>query len=83
MDMFYQDDDSLGAVAGSDSVISRPTRTPLTYEEVVKDFIHDEKQHLRDLHMIIKVFREELARLIPPGDNKVCSLSYMLNTISL
>ncbi|XP_075218882.1 protein son of sevenless-like [Lycorma delicatula] len=73
MDMFYQDDDSLGGgipLSQPDPVVSRPTRTSLTYEEVVKDLIHDEKQHLRDLHMIIKVFREEIAKLLPSGDSK-------------
>lgn len=73
MDMFYQDDgiNTLGiALAESESAVKCP-RTSLSYEEVVKDLISDEKQHLRDLHMIMKVFREEICRLTPPDDYKV------------
>lgn len=73
--MFYQDEDAsgggglsgIGVMDGTDPVTPR---TSLTYEEVVKDLIHDEKQYLRDLHMIIKVFREEIAKLVA-GDSKV------------
>ncbi|XP_071441522.1 protein son of sevenless-like [Hetaerina americana] len=68
MDMFYQDDDGLGVSSAAVSAISGSVgvgpRTSLTYDEVVRDLIHDEKQYLRDLHMIIKVFREEIAKLL-------------------
>ncbi|XP_077999337.1 son of sevenless homolog 2-like [Glandiceps talaboti] len=54
-DMFHQDEEM--------SVISlveeEPVRTgTLTYDEIVKDMIMEEKQYIRDLNMIIKVFRE-------------------------
>ncbi|XP_058450191.1 protein son of sevenless isoform X2 [Malaya genurostris] len=55
MDMFYQ----------GDSSESEPTpRTSLSYEEAVKELIHDEKQYQRDLHMLIRVFREELVKIV-------------------
>lgn len=62
MDMFYQ-----GENAHSMIVSPLPPVTPrdgLSYEEVVKELLHDEKQYLRDLHMIIRVFREELAKIV-------------------
>lgn len=62
MDMFYQGDN-----ANSMIVSPLPPVTPrdgLTYEEVVKELLHDEKQYLRDLHMIIRVFREELVKIV-------------------
>lgn len=74
--MFCQDDNTLSTALAETESAAKAPRTSLTYEEVVKDLISDEKQHLRDLHMIIKVFREELGRLIPPDDIKV--VAYVL-----
>lgn len=62
MDMFYQGDN-----ANSMIVSPLPPTTPrgsLSYEEVVKELIHDEKQYQRDLHMLIRVFREELVKIV-------------------
>jgi son of sevenless len=62
MDMFYQ-----GENGTSMMIVSPLPPTPrdgLTYEEVVKELLHDEKQYLRDLHMIIRVFREELIKIV-------------------
>lgn len=36
-------------------------RNSLTYSEVVDDYMQWEKQYLRDLQMLLKVFREQLA----------------------
>lgn len=50
MDMFYQDDCTEGPQSTtSGAVVSQ------TYEESVRDLIHDERHYIRDLHMIIKV----------------------------
>ncbi|XP_032686122.1 protein son of sevenless [Odontomachus brunneus] len=57
MDMFYQDDCTEGPQSSLGAVVSQ------TYEESVRDLIHDERHYIRDLHMIIKVFREEIAKL--------------------
>jgi hypothetical protein len=47
MDMFKQEDVMIYS--------EEETSTRQTYDEVVKDLIMDEKQYLRDLHMITKV----------------------------
>lgn len=61
MDMFYQCD---GNNTVTPSPLPTTPRTSLTYEEVVKELITDVKQHQRDLHMIIRVFREELVKIV-------------------
>ncbi|KRT85020.1 Pleckstrin homology domain containing protein, partial [Oryctes borbonicus] len=64
MDMFYQDEE-----AGANSLSEPPLvataapRTSLTYEEVVRELTTSERQYLRDLHMIIKVFREGIIKV--------------------
>jgi son of sevenless-like protein len=40
-------------------------RVSLTYEEMVKDLVLEEDQYIRDLNMIIKVFRQPFAKLFP------------------
>lgn len=43
-------------------------RTSMTYSEAVKELIHEERQFIRDLNLIIKVFRDPLLRILPPKD---------------
>jgi son of sevenless len=62
MDMFYQGENVHSIVSPLPPPIT--PRDGLTYEEVVKELLHDEKQYLRDLHMIIRVFREELIKIV-------------------
>lgn len=62
MDMFYQCDSGNSAMQASP--LPPTPRDCLSYEEVVKELIHEEKQYQRDLHMIIRVFREELVKVV-------------------
>uniref|UniRef100_A0A1A9WXD4 Protein son of sevenless n=1 Tax=Glossina brevipalpis TaxID=37001 RepID=A0A1A9WXD4_9MUSC len=63
MDLFYQSDNKTNVMPNALPTLP-VQRTSTTYEEVVKDLINDEKQYQRDLHMIIRVFREELAKIV-------------------
>lgn len=49
MDMFHQNDCTETPQSSLGAVVSQ------TYEESVRDLIHDERHYIRDLHMIIKV----------------------------
>lgn len=61
MDMFYQGDIDYSLLPNP---LASTPRGSLTYEEVVKELISDVKQHQRDLHMVIRVFREELVKIV-------------------
>ncbi|KAI1309043.1 Protein son of sevenless [Halotydeus destructor] len=41
-----------------------PKTTPPTYDECVKELIHEEQQFIKDLNLIIKVFREPFVKLL-------------------
>lgn len=62
MDMFSQD--ATGNASMQISPLPPTPRDALSYEDVVKELIHEEKQYQRELHMIIRVFREELAKVV-------------------
>ena len=59
--MFTQEEDVTAMMIEDEPV----RRESMTYEEIVKDFIMEETQYLRDLNMIIKVFRAPFADLFP------------------
>ncbi|XP_067213799.1 protein son of sevenless isoform X2 [Linepithema humile] len=63
MDMFYQDNCTQAIASKEGPQSSLGAIISQTYEESVRDLIHDERHYIRDLHMIIKVFREEIAKL--------------------
>ena len=60
MDMFFQDDDETIVIDNQQIDLGN---TSQSYEELVKDFMLEENQYLRDLNMIIRVFREPFVRL--------------------
>ena len=67
MDMFFQGDDDADAMnmeEEQNSMLSM-RRGSLKYESIVKDLILEETQYMRDLNMIIKVFRSRFAHLYP------------------
>ncbi|XP_037073475.1 son of sevenless homolog 2-like [Pollicipes pollicipes] len=59
MDMFEQDDD----VATFPGLDDEPAAsTAVTFDEAVKEIIVEEKQYLRDLNLIIKVFKAQIEK---------------------
>ncbi|KAK3864097.1 hypothetical protein Pcinc_023177, partial [Petrolisthes cinctipes] len=59
MDMFQQDEEGeLGGVGEEINV-----DTSITYDELVKDLIQEKKTYIRELNMIIKVFRDKLQQI--------------------
>jgi len=55
MDMFYQDNCTQAIASKEGPQSSLGAIISQTYEESVRDLIHDERHYIRDLHMIIKV----------------------------
>lgn len=78
MDLFGQQDDN-NDLNLSDLGIDKIQRTT-TYEEVIRDLMHDERQLVRDLHLILKIFKEEIDRIIPAGSSQ--ELDSMFNNIT-
>ena len=70
MDMFFQDDDETIVI---DNQQIDHGNTLQSYEELVKDFMLEENQYLRELNMIIRVFREPFVRMY--SRSKVLSVS--------
>ena len=71
MDLFFPDDeDQFMGVVEEESVNDRSES--VTYEGIVKDLVLEENQYLRDLLMIIKLFREPFATL--KSDHEVSDL---------
>ena len=62
MDMFFPDDDDTMEV---DDLQIDLGSTSQSFEELIKDFMLEENQYLRDLNMIIRVFRDPFVRLYP------------------
>ena len=62
MNMFEPEDDDR-AVVEPVVVDLRIASNNQTYEEVVKDLMLEENQYLRELDMIIKVFREPFSEI--------------------
>lgn len=62
MDMFYQDTD-LG-LSDINTAVAARRRGSLTYTELVRDLLTDEKHFLRELNLIIRVFKDELEKIL-------------------
>ncbi|XP_053622189.1 protein son of sevenless [Plodia interpunctella] len=63
MDMFYQESE----LVSSPSTAPPPElgrRASLSYAELVRDLLADEKHFLRELHLIIRVFKDELEKIL-------------------
>ncbi|CAI9720907.1 son of sevenless homolog 1-like [Octopus vulgaris] len=61
MNLFFPDDDDNPSLMLEEEPVRRDS---LSYEEIVKDFILEENQYLRDLNMIIKVFAAPFEKVL-------------------
>lgn len=80
MEMFFQDDE--GAMVVQENIIDQHSVSQ-SYEEVLKDFILEENQFLRELNMIIRVFREPFVRLYPKSPSLELIFSNILDVQEL
>ncbi|XP_045508539.1 protein son of sevenless [Colias croceus] len=74
MDMFYQESELAGVAAGV-TALDRGRRASLTYGELVRDLLADERSFLRDLNLIIRVFKDELEKILH-SDTRTISLIF-------
>nr|XP_049706995.1 protein son of sevenless isoform X2 [Helicoverpa armigera] len=72
MDIFYQES---SLVEAEGSAEKRGRRGSLSYSELVRDLLTDEKNFLRDLNLIIRVFKEELEKILDK-DSRMISLIF-------
>jgi len=79
MDMFYQDDAPYIEDEGGGQ---QRGRTAQTYDEVVKELIMSEKSYLRDLHMITKVFREQIQKIELASNTELDAIFSNINDIA-
>ena len=67
MDMFFQDEDE--DISVEEEYVNVNRSHSFTYEDIVKDLVLEETQYMRDLNMIIKIFRAPFVELYK--DSKV------------
>ncbi|KRZ27550.1 Son of sevenless -like protein 1 [Trichinella pseudospiralis] len=64
MDLFYHDSEDIPMISlNADDLVSKKVGS-LSYEQTVKDLVHNEAQFLREVNMIILVFRRALFEAI-------------------
>ncbi|KAH9636848.1 hypothetical protein HF086_017803 [Spodoptera exigua] len=76
MDMFYQESELTTSETSGGGSERRGRRGSLSYAELVRDLLTDEKHFLRDLNLIIRVFKDELEKIL----DKDSRLSERLDT---
>lgn len=81
MDMFYQESELTTSETSGGGSERRGRRGSLSYAELVRDLLTDEKHFLRDLNLIIRVFKDELEKILDK-DSRVCIL-YVLHLRTL
>ncbi|XP_037300411.1 protein son of sevenless isoform X3 [Manduca sexta] len=75
MDMFYQESELAATDNSTTGTERRGRRGSLSYAELVRDLLTDEKNFLRDLHLIIRVFKDELEKILD-RDSRAISLIF-------
>ena len=67
MDVFYANEEVSYI---NQDLCKQKGRKSVAYDEVIKDLIHEEKQFLLHLNLIIKVFRDPFVEILPQKELK-------------
>ncbi|VDP22102.1 unnamed protein product [Soboliphyme baturini] len=71
MDLFYRDDEEPWSASLTTEDLVSKRISSLSYEQIVRDLVHCEVQFLRDVNMIVRVFRRALVDVLDERSQEI------------